>query len=149
MDAPLQRPTRRRVPVAASEQPSQSAPKRIELADPFAPDLSDVPAEEVRLLKLARAALRVGRPTHALALLQEHSRTFPNSRLAVFRWITRIESLCAAGSKPQGLGEAARLVKLLGRSHRLKRRLQDACGLRQAPAVVPKAPASRRVAMAK
>jgi hypothetical protein len=73
-------------------------------------------------------------------LIEEHARRFPKS-LEKMRAILRIEALCAAGKKAQGIGEASAFFKSGGDVH-LKARVQRACGLKSERAAAADPPGS-------
>ena len=66
------------------------------------PDL----AEELRLVRGAKAAIRDTRGTDAIALLEEHARRFPDGQLAAERRSTRVAALCLAGRHAEAEAEA-------------------------------------------
>ena len=139
---PIQRPAALDTKKPAAK-PAASAPTPAATAKPKKPGLLEVNPDDLDVMQRARAALRSGKPRAALLLVEEHARRFPKSRLATLRQVTRIEALCAAGKKPQGIGEASALFKRLRNNKHLKRRVQRACGLK----VAPEPPAPSKVAM--
>jgi RNA polymerase sigma-70 factor (ECF subfamily) len=92
------------------------------------------------VLVRARKALQSGDAHGALMLIEEHARRFPKS-LEKMRAILRIEALCAAGKKAQGIGEASAFFKSGGDVH-LKARVQRACGLKSERAAAADPPGS-------
>ncbi|MBX3207128.1 MAG: hypothetical protein KF764_18925 [Labilithrix sp.] len=107
-----------------------SAPARASAAAkptpaPAAP-ASDTLEREARLLADARQARQEGEGTRALALLDEHARTFPNGWLADDRAAERIVVLCGLGRRADAIREAA--VFLEGRPKGpLTRRVETSC----------------------
>ena len=147
--APLQRPkaVRARVVETAAQGPVVAPPVEavVEAAVPIQRPASleasrDRKEPEVRkpeparepdangVLVRARRALQSGDAHGALMLIEEHARRFPKS-LEKMRAVLRIEALCAAGKKAQGIGEASAFFKSGGDVH-LKARVQRACGLK-------------------
>jgi RNA polymerase sigma-70 factor (ECF subfamily) len=140
---PIQRPAALQTTRAPPKGPTLAPEAKPQKFDPLAPDLTGIDPHDLDVMQRARAALRTGKPHNALLLVEEHARRFPGSRLNTLRQVTRIESLCAAGKKPQGIGEASALLKRVGHNKRVKRRIQKACGLKMAP----EPPPSSKVAM--
>jgi RNA polymerase sigma-70 factor (ECF subfamily) len=128
-EVPVQRPaalegTRAAKPVPAEEG---SKPEKSAELDPLA---------------RARKALRSGDPHAALMLVEEHAHRFPDS-LQKMRAVIRIEALCAAGKRPQGIGEASAFFRTAAAGDRhLKARVQRACGLKAEKATPPEPPGS-------
>ena len=94
------------VPSAAIPAPVRTAPTPAVRANPAAPPTPARSAanpragtldEETRLVRGADAALRAGDPALALALLDDHARSFPNGVLAEERAAERVLALCAGG----------------------------------------------------
>jgi len=65
---------------------------------------------DVNLMNAAQAALRSGDQKHALQLLGERARRFPNGKLANARVVTRISALCIIGSTDEARREAGRFL---------------------------------------
>lgn len=84
-------------PAASERQPAEPAP--------------DLLAAELGLIRDAKQAIREGRGSAALELLDRHARRFPRGQLADERRVTRLAALCLAGRHE----EAARLAEQLGR----------------------------------
>jgi hypothetical protein len=61
--------------------------------------------EEVRLVSLAYSLLQAGDPAHALAVLDEHARRFPDGKLAESAKVTRILALCQVGRTSEARSE--------------------------------------------
>lgn len=86
--APALSPVRR-----AAREPQRAA------AAPRAPSLSD----ELVLLESARRALSRGEPRKALALLDDHGRSFRKPRLSVEASVLRIEAAAASGDRARAV----------------------------------------------
>ncbi len=117
---PVQRPTALRAKRKPEEKPVEPPPK-----------VDEQPAKDpngIDQLVRARKALRSGDVYGALMLVEEHAMRYPKS-LPKVRAIIRIEALCAAGKRAQGIGEAAALLQGGGDAN-LKARVQRACGLK-------------------
>ena len=121
---PVQRPASMKAKRAIKEAP---APAPVE-----APPKAEGPPDPngIDQLTRARKALGSGDAYGALMLVEEHAMRFPKS-LPKMRAIIRIEALCAAGKRAQGIGEAAALLQSGGDAN-LKARVQRACGLKPA-----------------
>jgi hypothetical protein len=93
-------------------QPAVSASARSVATDPASrsTDASTL-AEEVGLLRRARAALNAGDPAAALAHLAEHSRRFPAGVLAEERDAARVLALCHAGRRDEARAQASRFLR--------------------------------------
>jgi RNA polymerase sigma factor (sigma-70 family) len=119
-------PERRAVVEPARERPAvveapRDAPRttpapRIEAArghsdrvDETQPAQSPDLAEELRLVRGAKAAIREARADEAIALLDEHARRFPDGQLAAERRSTRVTALCGAGRHTEAEAEARAL----------------------------------------
>lgn len=63
-------------------------------------------AEELALVRAARAAIDAGDGETALARLAEHARRFTDGQLAIDRQALRVEALCKAGKGAQARAEA-------------------------------------------
>lgn len=114
--------------------PAPSAAKdvrKVALAAPSSaptvtPPASDSLAREASLLAEARRALQSGQGDRALALLDEHARTFPNGWLASDRAAERVVVLCSLGRRDEAVREAK--VFLEGRPKGpLTRRVELSC----------------------
>lgn len=91
---------------------------------PVAP--ADTLEQEARLLAAARHAVSGGDAEHALALLDEHARVFPNGWLASDRAAERVVVLCSLGRRAEATREATAF--LAGRSPSpLTRRVEMSC----------------------
>ncbi len=71
---------------------------------------------ELGLLKRARAAVVAGNHSAALAHIDEHTRTYPSSRLREEREALRVAALSGAGRHAEARSAAARFVKSFPRS---------------------------------
>jgi hypothetical protein len=115
-------------PAATAGEPSVRLAPRI---DPLAsaaiePSAKPVPArsaapaspsDEVKLLERAQDALRT-RPDEALALCNDHARTFPNGMLVQEREVIAIEALVKSGRTDEARARAARFkARWPGSSH--------------------------------
>jgi len=94
-----------------SARPSPA--KRSQEAEP-AP--ADTMLEELELLRRARAAQRGGDLEHALELLAEHERRFPESALGEERMATRVVVLCGLGRLDQAKAAEAEITQRYPRS---------------------------------
>jgi RNA polymerase sigma-70 factor (ECF subfamily) len=102
---PLAKPTLR-------EPPVRGTTKAVPVADgPAAPP--DTLASETLLVGRARRALADGDAANALALLDEHARTYPSGQMTGEAQALRVRSLCAAGRTD----EATRLAASLAAAH--------------------------------
>jgi RNA polymerase sigma factor (sigma-70 family) len=101
VDAPLDAPrtTTARTIEASRGHRVQDAPP------PSTPDL----AEELRLVRGAKAAIRDTRADEAIALREVHARRFPEGQLAAERRSTRVAALCSAGRHAEAEAEARAL----------------------------------------
>jgi hypothetical protein len=77
---------------------------------------ADMIDEEVRLLSLAHAAIRAGRPRDALSKLREHGQSFPNSKLSEARQVARMIALCDSGKRAAARAEAQSFLSARPRS---------------------------------
>jgi hypothetical protein len=82
--------------------------------------------EEVRLVSLAYSLLQAGDPTHALAVLDDHERRFPDGKLAESANVTRILALCQMGRASEARGERDRFLSRYPRSP-FSSRVRSAC----------------------
>jgi hypothetical protein len=108
---------------------SATAPTRLTIVEPPPTEPSasqakskpsaDTSAEaEVKLLERAQDALRTKTPAEALALCDEHARTFPRGMLVQERERIAIEALVKAGKKDEAKARAARFkARFPGSSH--------------------------------
>ncbi|AKV00198.1 hypothetical protein AKJ09_06861 [Labilithrix luteola] len=87
---------------------------------------NDALEREARLLASARRALQEGEAGRALALLDEHARTFPNGWLAVDRAAERIIVLCSLGRRDEAVREAKTFLDGRPKSP-LTRRVELSC----------------------
>ena len=84
-------------------------------------------AAETRLLRRAEESLRSGDAAHALALLDEHARTFPNGILTEERSAERVLTLCKLGRTSEAREEAARFLRATPESP-LADSVRSSCG---------------------
>lgn len=77
------------------------------LAKPSASARSLTLESETALLRAAHQAMQSGDAARALALLDEHARSYPRGALVEERGAQRVFALCALGSKARARGEAA------------------------------------------
>jgi hypothetical protein len=77
--------------------PVRAEPPRAAPAHPTTNAPAGTVAEETRLLRSAHTALQSGHAARALALLDEHARTFPDGVLAEERSVERVFALCTLG----------------------------------------------------
>lgn len=75
-----------------------------------APAVESTIAAETALLRRAHALLVGGDATGALALLDEHARTFPSGSLIQEREAERVAALCAAGQVERARAEATTFI---------------------------------------
>jgi hypothetical protein len=99
---------------APLEAPRETSPRRVEAsrartAAPVEPARSPDLAEELRLVRGAKAAVRESRAIDAIALLDEHARRFPEGQLAAERRSMRVVALCGAGRHAEAEAEARAL----------------------------------------
>jgi len=100
-------------PVATAPSPRPPAPHA---AAPVTPRSTSVPGtaalgDETRLLRAARAAMRSGDASGALALLDEHARLFPRGTLSEERSAERVAALCALERSAEAALEATRFLR--------------------------------------
>jgi hypothetical protein len=97
-------------PTHVDSQPR--APRGLSAAPTLAspPPAEATVAAEARLLRAADEALRGGDAPRALALLQQHARTYPNSILAEERSVELVSTLCRLGRVSEARAEAARFL---------------------------------------
>lgn len=107
-------------PTVAVDEAEPSKKSRAAPAAPTDPPASDL-AEETRLLARARARLRAGSPSDALAPLSEHARRYPQGQLTEDRMVLRAQALCDAGKTKAGRQEASALRKAFPSSSHLPR----------------------------
>jgi len=98
-------------PRRASVVAVESRPQREEVAAP-----SSSLAEEVPLLRAARAALRSGEAARSLDLLTTHAARFPDGVMREERLALRVAALCDAGRRSEARAEAERFVREAPRS---------------------------------
>ncbi|HTU57124.1 MAG TPA: hypothetical protein VMF89_01800, partial [Polyangiales bacterium] len=72
---------------------------------------SETLSKEVQLLQAAQLALRAGDTQRSLALLAEHTWTYPQGHLAEARDVARILALCQAGNVAQSKLHAKRFLQ--------------------------------------
>jgi len=119
------------LPTAVPVSSAAKDVRRVALAAPSSaptvtPPASDSLAREASLLAEARRALQSGQGDRALALLDEHARTFPNGWLASDRAAERVVVLCSLGRRDEAVREAK--VFLDGRPKGpLTRRVELSC----------------------
>lgn len=85
------------VPGPAPREPAPRRKDAGERSDPPPASADTTLAQELRVLARARAALREGDPTRALAALKSHAEAFTEGQLGEDREALRVEALCAAG----------------------------------------------------
>jgi hypothetical protein len=73
-------------------------------------------AEEMRVLRRARAAMRDGDPSRALTELEAHAAAFAHGQMSEDRDALRIEALCAADRAPEARAAAAAFARAVPRS---------------------------------
>jgi hypothetical protein len=78
-------------------------------------------------MRRADQALRIGDPARALALLDEHARTFPDGVFAEERSAERVTTLCLLGRLDQARTEAARFLAVRADSP-LAKVVRESCG---------------------
>jgi hypothetical protein len=111
------------LPTAAT---AVAPPKAAPVATTVSAQPSDTLEREARLLADARQARQSGDGNRALALLDEHARTFPSGWLASDRAAERIVVLCGLGRRDEAVREAN--VFLNGRPKGpLTRRVELSC----------------------
>jgi outer membrane protein assembly factor BamD (BamD/ComL family) len=84
-------------------------------------------AEETALLRQAHAAIESGDGARALALLDQHARTYPSGALGEERDAARVFALCAASRAAEARREADRFLATHPRSP-LAPRVRASCG---------------------
>jgi len=112
---PVEAPT---LPVTSEEQPqtpSDPGPSTLPHARADKPNDAPLPSEptideEVKLMNGAQLALRSGNPSHALQLLNEDARRFPNGKLASARAVAHMVALCRLGRGDEARLEAERFL---------------------------------------
>lgn len=111
--APAEPPLAAPPPVAKPKRPIERLPNE-------ADDVEDKPrvslAAELRLLRSARGALRVGDGARALERVRTHRRQYPSSPLAEERDATEVMALCALGRPDDAREMAASYERSYGRS---------------------------------
>ena len=105
-------------PAPAIVPPHPAAPA---VTPPAAAEITDSLAEEVRLLREARAALDRGDTSRVLASLDEHASRFPRGTLYEERLATRVLALCAMGRIDAARLAAQELERAAPRSPHLVR----------------------------
>jgi hypothetical protein len=109
-------PVARDVVPPAAVTPAPPAASSASVASSEARSHARAPAEaspldaEVAILREARQALREGRATRALSLLDEHGRRFPRGVLAEDCAAERVFALCALGNVEQARAEGVRFL---------------------------------------
>ena len=84
------------------------------------------PAPELELIRRAMTSLRDRDPGRALALLDEHERTYPSGAFATERRGLHVVALCAAGKLLEGRSEQASFLRSDGSSP-IAARVRRAC----------------------
>jgi hypothetical protein len=119
-------------PVAAS--PITTPPvSPFTTAPPPAAEVADSLAEEVRLLRDARAALDRGDPSRALVSLDAHASRFLHGTLYEERLATRVLALCAMGRIEAARVAAEELERAAPRSPHLGRVRASCIGATASP----------------
>ncbi len=118
------------LPTANAPERSATAAKRI-TASSSVTERAPAPADdtlerEARLLASARRALQDNDGERALALLDEHAKTFPNGWLASDRAAERVVVLCTLGRRDDARREAAAFLAGRPKSP-LTRRVEMSC----------------------
>jgi hypothetical protein len=106
---------------AIAPAPVTTQPAAAAAMAPQAAEIADSLAEEVRLLRAARAALDRAEPSRALASLDEHGSHFPRGTLYEERLATRVLALCAMGRVDAARLAAQELERAAPRSPHLGR----------------------------
>jgi hypothetical protein len=112
---PVEAPT---LPVTSEEEqqmPGDPGPSTSPRARADKPNDAPLPSEptideEVKLMNGAQLALRSGNPSHALQLLNEDARRFPNGKLASARAVAHMVALCRLGRADEARLEADRFL---------------------------------------
>ena len=127
-------------PAQASVAPAPARAPSLARAPSPAPALAPAPAtplapsieRELALIGAAQLALREGDPNQALALLQQHTREFPDGALTQERLAARAIALCRIGDYATGRSAAEDLARRAPSSPLLARARQ-ACDPREQP----------------
>lgn len=114
--APVEPPPRAVSPPTATPRTKRLAERPANEAEPAQDEPRVSLAEELRLLKEARGALRVGDGARALERVRTHRHEYPNSTLAEERDATEVMALCALGRADEARTMAASHERSYGRS---------------------------------
>jgi hypothetical protein len=90
----------------------------------------DTLAQELALLRSARAALDRGAAADALVALDLHTVRYPTGTLRQERLLTRVLALCALGRQPEARASAQQLATIAPSSPHLAR-LRTSCAALQ------------------
>jgi hypothetical protein len=132
--APAQAPPERGAPEPESRLEPAPAPAAVPVEPPGArrvtasekPRTSETLEAELDLLHDAQVKWRNRDPNGALALLAEHRKLYPKSRLRLEREALRVFSLCAAGRTDEAKEVASRAFKNAPRSP-LRASVEESC----------------------
>ena len=127
VSADVEPPIAPRVPVSAAAPPADS-PSGVTTPRPTPTPPEDGMSQEVALLSRAAAALRAGRASDALRVINEHQRKFPNGVLSVERRAVRAQALCSLKRVAEGRAELAQLAQNLPAAARAKQICDAASG---------------------
>ena len=123
-------------PPAAPSQSTAAHGKALAPERSDRPRVSSTLGQEVQLLQAAQLALRTGETRRALALLAEHTWTYPNGQLAEARDVARIIALCQSGDVTQSQAHAKRFLEQRPQSP-YALRVKTGCSAVTDSAVVP------------
>jgi hypothetical protein len=118
------------VPAPAAQNPQPDVPPSLPV--PPAPPTPTTLEAETRLVRAGVAALHAGDSARALALFDEHARSYPNGILAEERAAERVAALCDLGRDAEARTAAAAFLRDHPRST-LSARVQASCGARSNP----------------
>jgi hypothetical protein len=119
-ESPSRTATPRKAPVAsprppapkAQPQPSQPRAPSVRVERTPAPrPPTDTRSSALELIAEAQAELRAGRASHALSVLDEHARRFPQASTLEERQALRVLALCALERLAEGRGARAVFLK--------------------------------------
>jgi hypothetical protein len=98
---------------AVQPKPAKRASPKPQTKATSVPEQENAPsfAEEVELMGRARAALGRNDAAGALALLEQHAKTFPRGALGPERDVSRIMALCALGREAQARKRAVAFMR--------------------------------------
>lgn len=125
---PAERELRATAPVHTMRRKARPQPARVEPAPAPEAPATDVLrlAQEARLLKAIRVALRDGDHAKVLTLTARHAEEFPEGALVIERLAARAQALCAQGDREAGLAVRAELAAKAPTAPALAR-VDDAC----------------------